>query len=1135
MTRRWQLYEPLLRGWIIFAVMTSALAASSLPVYAESPPICFDSFPTTAADVSAKSAVPVHNALFRYLLSRYLQDASQTEFECQSNRFRYRAEIRGWSIVVESRYRSSGRLHAVVAYPRDETERSFRRHGVTKAYWPNGRPQSREYYCDGNPVGFQRYFDQNGRLTSVADLTKSDYRVDRNRRGKHILMTETGGMLASPPPFHFGFMEGYDVSRPRARRVRFMSAGFPSSNDWQDLDLSSTVATWTNDGGQGAVPLGFGSASRYQLINEAADYTPFWEHYQRDRLGLPGRDPVDTETARLLRCPWLDEAMSLAKERLEFAFPKPEPVSDFERATTPRARYLACLENPTPLCLLQNGLGQAKLEDNHRDVFLRGTAEAAMAMREANLAIEAMDAILRRREGFGPLNPDSAAFSAIKALAASQAGQQGLADEWAQRAFDHANAPRPKHEKARTSEALLAIAVPLARAGNIVLARRAYDLVQASYPAKADEILMEIGLAELRRGHVDNARSIANDLRRRISNSWKYQPPQPPFDRSWGYFSAQEVQIVALANSVRGSAEGKHTEQAEEFTKRIDAALQEQLSGAKRSSRLPWALAAMFARLGAADKALSYLASVEYRKLEATIETASLLCDAGRISDGQALLDTLPVSDFRQASADSTRAIANIARGRVKCGQPEEAVRDFELARSHANKTASCSSDMCWNFTAIARQELTEALIDAGKLDLAKAWGGFEITRFEYQIQWVQEQIKRGNVVAAAEQLSRLKEFSDLPGQAELRSQVLLTEAELLDSQGQITQAAKKRIESVNATRSIGDLSKRAKAFRRIALLMEARGDQPGAIQLLDEALFTYDKVLAGNRSQPGASVDDAATGFTALAGDFARLGHAARSLEIVEAFRHQPGMFAYRRDANARPDRLEIELLVNGMKRGKLSELQSALQSYPPTITKLLALDLVQQQLPPDEKSEGDAIYWTKQVLLASDYLDYANSDVERRQMIGVFASWLRAATQGPDAQAGLSKLVELTVRIDTQAWRSRALCELGYTAASMATGQGDRLFKEGLALAAKHERRTFPLDPAPSGACAFWLKKAGDPLAERNQFDRSMQTIREQALRSLGMGRWAYTSDLLSLAIEQFESEQGEILVHWRSKFWE
>jgi hypothetical protein len=287
MTKRWQAYVPLSVGRTIFAAMALALATFSQPVRADSPPPCLDSHPVMPTEVSAYSAVPVHNALFKYLLVRYAQDASQSEYECRSDRFRYRAEIRGGSVVVESRYRSSGRLHAVVSYPKDEAERGFRRHGVTEAYWPNGRLQAREYFCHGNPVGFQRYFDQNGRLTSIADFTKSDYRLERNRPGKHTLLTENGGVLHPSAPVHFGFMEGYDLSRQKARRVRFMSDYFPSSENWQDLDLNSRVATWTNEGNQGTIV--WRGASPVRLINEAADYTPFFELFSGIAWGCRGK------------------------------------------------------------------------------------------------------------------------------------------------------------------------------------------------------------------------------------------------------------------------------------------------------------------------------------------------------------------------------------------------------------------------------------------------------------------------------------------------------------------------------------------------------------------------------------------------------------------------------------------------------------------------------------------------------------------------------------------------------------------------------------------------------------------------------------------------------------------------------
>ena len=173
-----------------------------------------------------------------------------------------------------------------------------------------------------------------------------------------------------------------------------------------------------------------------------------------------------------------------------------------------------------------------------------------------------------------------------------------------------------------------------------------------------------------------------------------------------------------------------------------------------------------------------------------------------------------------------------------------------------------------------------------------------------------------------------------------------------------------------------------------------------------------------------------------------------------------------------------------------------------------------------------------------AGDYFLHAQSDRERRVLIGHFAGLIRSmdtSTKGSQIASDLfTALVAEKSRIGSISWRARASCDLGYTGLAMGRPDAEQLFQEGIATAKSHQARTFPLDPPPSGACAYWLKLAGDEARARRVADQHIEGWRA-AVAMPGSTHRANTGALLGLAISYAEAENGELMVDWPRRVWD
>ena len=1005
-------------------------------------------------------------------------------------------------------------------------------HGVIDAFWPNGKLQTREYYCNGQPVGFHRYFDKKGRLTKVADFTKTDYTVIRVQRGKHRLVSKQGGQVSSQPVNLWSkslFMEAYDLSAGKPQRIRFMTYR-EGSRKWEVLDPETTVATWTREGDQGDIVW---QNARWKLINSALDYSPFWEHYQRNRQQQAGIDPPDPETEKLLHCPWIDASMSLAKENKAFAFPALPLISDAERVRSPRAKYVACMQQADVNCLLHEGLERAKREETRyrRDDDLQSGAVVALAVGQAQQAITAMDITLHDTEGFGSRNSFFALPAAIKAMAAKATGQQALADESAQLAFEHGTVSRPGYEQRypgyeqrHTTRALLEIARPLARLGYTDLAQRAYEQVRGGHPAQADEILLEIGLAHLQARRSEQTTAIITELR-----TGPTQPAQKRTDpMSPDRVPNKNASIIALTLSAQGALEGGHQEQATAIIERIEAMLPH-----KEQWPVTQSLLAMYARAGMAAQAKKYLLTFLYGGIDETLKAAALLCDAGQAEAGLNLLRSPPenIRSFYQDNQDAN-LLSGVAAVLMRCGEKEEAQQKFALASTLAEKISSRQLDVIGNFSGMAKKKIIGDILDIGEIDLVEKLGLMSSASPEQQLRWALKQAERRNTKQASSVLSRVREGDKFRGQPNIIYRMRVVDAELLLQQGDKAGANAKWREAVDIARTISRAENRGDAFEYLARLKAGKGDQASALLLLEEALIDYDRVLADQR-QSGNIMGQAMRGFGKLAADFARLGQFERAQEVAESLLNVPGAFLQRSQARALADQLEIRVLLSEADAETWPLTSQKLASYPPSLPKLLALDELKQRKAAGTENAAQAA--VAQVIKAADYLDRATTDAERRQMIGIFASWLRQSKDAADTRQGLAKLVELSARVVQPAWRAPTLCDLGYTARQLAPELKEALFAEGVSLAEELARRGQE-NPPPSatGACAYWRAQAGDHEEAIRLRDLPMASMRAQALQTKGFERGRYSGNLLDFALMRYTSEQGDLTIDWPARLW-
>ncbi len=1083
------------------------------------------------------SQMQVHSKLSSHLLQLHAEKLHPLEeYRCEADGKAYHARIAGDAVTVESRYQPGGTVHATAAY------QASRRHGVLRTLWPDGAVQSVEYYCQGQPVGFHRYHDATGRLIAIADHAHSDYRWQRRLQGMRTTIepaTEAGksDQVVQQPlsgNIHirrlFG-VQGTEVEAPALQR--------PAVGGYQSLNPEARLAQLVTAGDQGWITV---EGRRMRIINAPMDYAPFWEVYERERKGLPGADPLPSETKDLLACPWIDEAMAPPLPHPALARPAVAALSDAERQATPRARYEACVQQPASGCLMPFALPLALNDQSRRDLLLRATAVAALEMRLPGVAHPAIEELFARESGFNRPNPHFAVPELLRAQAALRAGDKARAEVHANAALAHARRVAPGYSAQTTLNALKRIGPELARMGFADLATSAYEQLKASDELGAAEILAAVGEAHARAGRMEAAADTVAQLRNPVARP---MPDSPRGKEEWSFYSPRTAQAHAFALIAQALAQKGDTARAREMLVKAEAA-SEQTSGSffdAGAARLALALA--HARAGNPAPAQRLAEPPGNERWTDTawdgIQRQALvsLCEAGRAAYWMDKRAYPHVQIPKPSESFAFARFGALASAHMQCGQVQAARSLLEQAKGY--KLPTPPGDVV---NAAPRNEgIASAMLEAGQWDMLAEWATGRNLSTGLQIRWAERQADAGDRAAALGRLATLSGTAQRLADVD-RIQLMLAQARVGAGTGQpdpdLLAAAHAAATAIDRPQN------RAQALLAVARASTAAGAPPDKIrQLLAAARAGFDTVLSGN-SPRQAPVDFsfAAMQLGLVAQEFVAAGSLDEALTTATQPYLRPGSLAAGHQIQGLDARVDAAIWARKAISMAPQAAQAAFAALPPGNAKAEALDQVLRAA--SARPAAAATAWQaaalRELATSDAYIEAAASSQQRRALIGVFAGWLRSVP-APQGQAPaqtalrttqLEQLARQARRISHAGSRARGLCELGFTGISLGLPAGRPLLQEGSTLSISYDSRLYPLDPAPPGACAYWSRQAGDKDAAAELVDRTMEPLRGAVRRQPDGQHPTYAGDVLNTSLALFEAEQGELLVDWAQGYW-
>lgn len=262
-------------------------------------------------------------------LNQYLQSKNHPHTVIyETEILKYIATYENDAISVTTTYKANNQQHSKIWFYKSSMPSisyALENSQAIKKYWSSGKQQSQEYFCSGVPVGYSKYFNEDGKLYGVIDWTQSDYETPINK----IYTTRDNALVL---------------------------VGSIYLNNDKSLDFSERLSTV------------FGPNVRGSLTLADLDVITFAETYQRHKLGMQHLRPLDNNTEQILRCPWLDEAMSYANENPQFALSVPEPISASDIKNDPRNQYESCVFNPSVDCLSHFSYEQIKINGNYNSL-----------------------------------------------------------------------------------------------------------------------------------------------------------------------------------------------------------------------------------------------------------------------------------------------------------------------------------------------------------------------------------------------------------------------------------------------------------------------------------------------------------------------------------------------------------------------------------------------------------------------------------------------------------------------------------------------------------------------------------------------------------------------------------------------
>lgn len=1081
---------------LALTVVPAGLAQALTPVPPVQPaPDCEDTPDPDRAHLSER--LGTHEAIAGYLIDRRTPD----RFTCLTPGYRYEG-IRDTrregtrevaTVQVRSYHRATDREHLTY---------SGSRHGVQRSYWPDGQRQAIEYLCSGQNVGFHRYFDRQGRLKLVVDYTHGDYEVQKPQSlqpAPTLQDVESGGSTGGP---YFGaqqFRDVYDVSGSEPVRVAF-GTGSSYDRGWTTWEPPISLQNWITPGPQGEAR-SVDQSKPVRIFINAWRYAPFIEAYQRDRAGVPGLGPVDVRVAELLRCPWLDEAMTPPSDAAVFQPPPLRPITEADRADTLEGRFSACLDHPGSRCFEMLALEQIRSRRDVRDI--RQLERTALAIGYPEIARQAAAIALEPRPSFPLPNPMVAEDAALKAAAELALGLDASAT--LAEAVTHVTVIQKGYYG--YGEASLAVAPVFNRAEDVATLRRLYEFAKSSQypPIRLFELSVHIGIVLARQGKLSEAAAVATEVASAVSRPAGPGPAQAVLrlasvglpadvDDTLSGLPANELRVLTLGALLNARLSRGEDDKAREALAELA-----QLLAASRSdpyATLLGVLAAIhgYGALGDPDQARTLFAKAGRKPILPLTALAIGMCSRGR--DASAVL-----AEAATVLAKDLGSLTNLTGAQSRCGQLDLARATFAQALDAVGRVRNCDYDVCGNFRGQATVAVRNAILEAGLLDLLGP--SYVGDTEEFRARLAVRRAELGQVEEALRDIERLA--AALPDASASKSQ-----QNLIDFLGhEAATRARVRILIVagrfeDAKQALPEARRRALAYddphlRAGALIELARTestvDPKGALADLVLARTAYWEQKLGQH-QPIRGV------LTALVQAFGEAGLEEEVRGVLAGF-DQRGLPPAAIDAWKEwgRQRIQSEMAVSAGGSGDLPRAHAWIAGLTYSTLRLDTLRRLRQRLTDkgDKAALEQVAAWERQALADIPAIfDTTSGSRERAVAVAALADMLESGRGHFQAEstALLQRLRQEALLIIDQGERAQTQCRLGSLAFRLGDqGLAAQLFDEARASFVDSAQRRYETFAPAAGYCAGLMVDAGQEAGGMALLESSFDEMHRRA----------------------------------------
>jgi len=532
-------------------------------------------------------------------------------------------------------------------------------------------------------------------------------------------------------------------------------------------------------------------------------------------------------------------------------------------------------------------------------------------------------------------------------------------------------------------------------------------------------------------------------------------------------------------------------------------------------------VALIYAKLGEADKTIAAINSIyEINYYKQLTEIAIRLCKAGQTAAStdiaekrirNAKIDSHSASEKEPAHTTTLAArypevVASLAQIELSCGDAEKAKTSFTEVLNSVDKAFPCHSDFCDNPFATSLR-VRQIALDAGLLD--KVW---ETKDYDDPIFSLNVALQRANSGDALGGLARLDELGPNPPEHWDAQYYLLwyplVKAQILAKLGKHSEAT---TEILKARRS----ALHANSCQAIAFGLLEIAKAYLELKQPEQAVATIEEITANCGDRRGI--------YPALVAVLAKAGADQKAdsltLSLLESY---PNSYLAAINNERSRSRIMAELALSQFRQtGEIPPLADLKQVH--LVWQRLALWLNARKIA-DNLNNTEAKEFINGAL-SNEVGDLGNAfntimnNQEKRQIIHDVAHILRADLLHLPPKKQLVTLTTLSeqARFQSEFKEGRqALCELGYTAHKLnQAALAKSLFDEGITPLPNHQA-----DASVLGACAFWLKVAGDPTQAKALADRLVKQLPNQLA-----GHYGYIHTLQDVATAYAEYEKGEI----------